>query len=109
MSDAVTGFKVPIRLNYTIRSGEASGTFLRNIREGRIVGHRCPITDKVYVPPRGPSPTTGASMHEEVEVADSGIVTTFCVVNVPFEGQTMKLPYVGAAILLDGADRCGGL
>jgi uncharacterized OB-fold protein len=26
------------------------------------------------------------------------------VVNVPFEGQGLELPYVGAAILLDGAD-----
>ncbi len=43
-------------------------------------------------------------MVEEVELNHTGTVTTFCVVNVPFEGQTMKIPYVGAAILLDGAD-----
>ena len=47
---------------------------------------------------------TGLPMEEEVELVHSGVVTTFCVVNVPFEGQTMKIPYVAAAILLDGAD-----
>ena len=104
MSEPVTGFKVPMRLNYTIRSGEAAGRFLRSIKEGRIVGRRCPDTGKVYVPPKGVSPVTGSEMVEEVEIGDVGTVTTFCIVNVPFEGQTMKLPYVAAAVLLDGTD-----
>ncbi len=100
----VTGFKTPTRLDYTIRSGEASASFLRHIKEGRLVGRKCATTGRVYVPPRGPSPVTGLPMVEEVELNHTGTVTTFCVVNVPFEGQTMKIPYVGAAILLDGAD-----
>lgn len=105
MSDQpITRFKTPTRLNYTICSGEASASFLRHIKEGRIVGRRCSTTGRVYVPPRGPSPVTGLPMEEEVELVHSGVVTTFCVVNVPFEGQTMKIPYVAAAILLDGAD-----
>ncbi len=41
---------------------------------------------------------------EQVEVSDKGTVTTFCVVNVPFYGQEMEIPYVSATILLDGAD-----
>ena len=104
MSEPVWRFKVPVRLSYTIRSGEAAGGFLRHIKEGRLVGRRCSETKKVYLPPRGPSPVTGNLMEEEVEVEDVGTVTTFCVVNVPFEGQALKIPYVGAAILLDGAD-----
>ena len=41
---------------------------------------------------------------EEVELSDKGTVTTFCVVNVPFYGQQIEIPYVSATILLDGAD-----
>jgi uncharacterized OB-fold protein len=41
---------------------------------------------------------------EEVEVADTGTVTTFCVVSVPFRGQRVEPPYVAASVLLDGAD-----
>ncbi|MEE2961650.1 MAG: Zn-ribbon domain-containing OB-fold protein [Myxococcota bacterium] len=107
MSDAskkVTRFKSPTSIGYTIRSGAASGGFLRSIKEGKIVGMRCPETRKVYVPPRGPSPTSGLLMTEEVEVSDRGIITTFCEVNVPFEGQALEIPYVAASILLDGAD-----
>ncbi len=37
-------------------------------------------------------------------MADRGTLTTFCVVNVPVEGRTMKLPYVYGSVLLDGAD-----
>ena len=35
---------------------------------------------------------------------DTGIVTTFCVVNVPFAGQRIQPPYVAASVLIDGAD-----
>ncbi len=100
----VTGFKVPTRLDYTISSGVSRGRFLRAIKEGRIIGQRCPITHKVYVPPRGPSPATGAQMTEEVELPAQGVITTFCIVNVPFPGQKMKIPFLAASILLDGAD-----
>jgi uncharacterized OB-fold protein len=41
---------------------------------------------------------------EEVELPDTGGVTTFCVVSVPFRGQRVEPPYVAAAVLLDGAD-----
>lgn len=33
-----------------------------------------------------------------------GTITTFCIVNVPFLGQLVKIPYVAAQIVLDGAD-----
>ena len=35
---------------------------------------------------------------------DTGTVTTFSIVNVPFLGQRITPPYVSAYILLDGAD-----
>ena len=31
-------------------------------------------------------------------------MTTFCVVNVPFQGQRVPTPYVAASVLIDGAD-----
>jgi hypothetical protein len=43
-------------------------------------------------------------MTEVVELPHRGTVTTFCVVNVPFAGSTVEIPYTSAAILLDGAD-----
>jgi uncharacterized protein len=37
-------------------------------------------------------------------VGPAGTITTFCIVNVPFLGQRVKIPYVAAQIVLDGAD-----
>ena len=78
--------------------------FFRGLAEGRLIGQRCPTCQKVYIPPRGACPVDGVPTTDEVELPDTGIVTTFCVVNVPFMGQKIKPPYVSAYVLLDGAD-----
>jgi uncharacterized OB-fold protein len=78
--------------------------YLRGLMEGRLLGQRCPQCRKVYIPPRGACPVDGVPTEEDVELADRGIVTTFCVVNVPFLGQRIQPPYVAAYVLLDGAD-----
>lgn len=94
----------PVNLDYTYAASPEESAFFRGLAEGRIVGQRCPACSKVYVPPRGACPTDGVPTSEEVELAQTGTVTTFCVVNVPFMGQRIKPPYVSAYILLDGAD-----
>ncbi len=104
MSEPVKRIEVPVRLEDTVRAGQSLSRFLSGLVEGRIVGRRCPGCAKVYVPPRGACPTCALPPGEDVLVADTGTVTTFCVVNVPFEGQAIKLPYVYASVLLDGAD-----
>jgi hypothetical protein len=58
----------------------------------------------VYVPPRGSCPTCGVPTRDDVQVKDTGIVTTFCIVNIPFPGMAMKPPFAAASVLLDGAD-----
>jgi uncharacterized OB-fold protein len=103
-SEIVYGFVAPVRLEYTFIAGQATTRFLRGIAEGRIVGQRCQACRKVYVPPRGSCPTCAVPLHEEVELAGRGIVTSFCIVNVPFAGQAVRPPYASASVLLDGAD-----
>ena len=100
----ITMITTPIRLGYdhTVSPGEDS--FLRGLAEGRLVAQRCPACGKVYLPPRGACPTCGVPTTTEVELPDTGIVTTFCVVNVPFVGQQVPVPYVAASVLIDGAD-----
>ncbi len=94
----------PIRLGYTFTAGVAQSRFLRGLAEGKLVGQRCPACTKVYIPPRGSCPTCAVPTQEDVQVADRGIVTTFCIVNIPFAGQAIKPPFAAASILLDGAD-----
>jgi uncharacterized OB-fold protein len=78
--------------------------YLLGLQEGKLIGQRCPVCRKVYIPPRGACPVDGVPTEEAVELPDRGIVTTFCIVNVPFPGQKIPPPYVAAYVLLDGAD-----
>jgi uncharacterized protein len=101
---AVALLTTPIKLSYdhTVSPGESS--YLRALADGRLIGQRCPACGKVYLPPRGACPVDGVPTAAEVELPDTGIVTTFCVVNVPFTGQQVPVPYVAASVLIDGAD-----
>lgn len=102
--EPITRVKIPSRLSYTITASPTLSIFLTALLERRILGWRCPTSNRVYVPPRGASPTSGEKMEEIVELSQKGTVTTYCVVNIPFEGQRLTPPYVCAHIVLDGAD-----
>lgn len=100
----VTGVITPVSLDYMYAASPEESAFYRALEEGRIIGQRCPVCHKVYVPPRSACPVDGVATTDEVELADKGTVTTFCIVNVPFLGQKITPPYVSAYVLLDGAD-----
>ena len=102
--DPVTMITTPVRLRYQHSASAEESRYLRALKEGKVIGQRCPACGKVYVPPRGACPVDGVPTTTDVELPDTGIVTTFCVVNVPFQGQRVPSPYVAASVLLDGAD-----
>ena len=94
----------PVRLHYMHTASPGETAYLRGLAVGRILGQRCGVCGQVYVPPRGTCPADGVPTSEEVELPESGTVTTFCIVNVGYPGQQVTPPYVAAAVLLDGAD-----
>ena len=94
----------PVRLHYMHTASPGESFYLRGLAERRLLGQRCGVCGQVYVPPRGTCPADGVPTHEEVELSESGTVTTFCIVNVGYPGQKVTPPYVAAQILLDGAD-----
>ncbi len=102
--EPVSTIITPIQLSYQHSVSPEESRYLRGLADGKLIGQRCPVCEKVYIPPRGACPTDGVPTITEVELPDTGIVTTFCIVNVPFLGQRITPPYVAAYILLDGAD-----
>jgi uncharacterized protein len=102
--EPVAMITTPVRLRYEHTASPGESEFLRGLAAGRLLGQRCPACGKVYIPPRAACPTDGVPTAGEVELPDTGTVTTFCVVNVPFRGQRVPTPYVAASIVLDGAD-----
>ena len=101
--EPVRSVRTPAQLDYEFTAGDANTRFLRGITQKRIIGQKAP-GGRVYVPPRGADPELGQPTPIEVEVAQVGTVTSFCVVNLQFYGSVMEIPYVSALILLDGAD-----
>ena len=102
--DPVTMLVVPSSIEIQHTASLPESTFLRALEEGKLLGARTGKTGKVYFPPKEADPATGHELHEFVELADKGTVTTFAVINIPFAGQRIKPPYVAAYVLLDGAD-----
>jgi uncharacterized OB-fold protein len=103
-AEPVTMTITPVRLRYEHTASAAESAYLRGLAEGRLLGRRCPVCGKVYVPSRGVCPADGVPADEAVELPDIGTVTTFSIVNVGYPGQQVTPPYVAAAVLLDGAD-----
>ncbi len=103
--EAQVGMTVtPVRLHYEHTASPGESAYLRGLADRRLLGQRCGVCGRVYVPPRGTCPVDGVPTREEVELPETGTVTTFCVVNVAYPGQRVTPPYVAAAVLLDGAD-----
>ncbi len=100
----VNNIKTPIAVHYDYSVGAATSAFLRALREGRILGSRCPDTGKVYVPPRLFSVETSSPMNELVEIPDRGVLCTYCIVNIQFYEQVLEVPYAYGYVLLDGTD-----
>ncbi|MFW0787488.1 Zn-ribbon domain-containing OB-fold protein [Gordonia sp. CPCC 206044] len=97
----------PITTEISHCATEEESWYLEGLMQGKLVGSRVGSgvdAGRVYFPPRKVSPSDGSPSVERVELPDTGIVTTFCIVNVPFQGQRIKPPYVAAYVLLDGAD-----
>ena len=101
---AVESIITPIHLRYEFTAGEASQNFLNGLAEGKLLGRRCPVDGKVYVPSRGSCPEHAIALTDSIEVKDTGTVTTFCIVRIPAENLSVDPPFVAAHVLLDGAD-----
>lgn len=96
--------RTPVDLDFEVRPGARNSDYLRALQEGRFIGGRCTATGRVYVPPRAATPESGVPTAEVVDLPDRGVLTSFTIVRIPFEGQKLEPPYVFGAIVLDGAD-----
>lgn len=101
---AITDMEAPIYLDYNFIAGEAASRFLKKLKQGRLVGQRCPSCRNVYVPPRGSCASCGIPTTEEVELSNKGTIESFTIVHIPLPGNPIKPPFVVANIVPDGAN-----
>ena len=100
----MTTLATPIRLDFDFTPGIAQSKFLRGLEQGPLWANAARSAARSTCPSRGSCPTDGVPTTEDVLLSNSGTVTTYCVVNVPFAGQSIEIPYICAQILLDGAN-----
>ena len=105
MTDAGHALTAPYTLEYpyTRSVGPILGRFFGALCDRRIVGIRA-RDGRVIVPPQEYDPDSGEELTEFVDVADSGVVTTWAWVREPREHQPLQHPFAWALIRLDGAD-----
>lgn len=102
--DPVTMIVAPTSVSIQHTASRPESIYLRALQQGLLLGARNGDDGKVYFPPREADPATGRELDQFVELPDTGTVTTFAIINIPFAGQKITPPYVAAYILLDGAD-----
>ena len=102
--EPVKYIETTIHLPYHYVAGDFRALYMRNFKHKRIIGSVCSKTGKIFLPPQVCSPESGAPCETFVCVADRGVVTTYCVVNIPVIGRNLEIPYVASSVALDGAD-----
>ena len=102
--DPVTIAVMPSSIEIQHTASLPETAYLKALKEGKLLGARSGADGKLYFPAREADPATGKQLTEFVELPDKGTVTTFAIINIPFQGQRIKPPYVAAYVLLDGAD-----
>jgi uncharacterized protein len=104
MSDPVTLIRSPVSLDFTHTADPATATYLAGLGNKLLIGGRCPSCKRVMVPLRSVCPICAVGPMVPLELPETGEVSTFCVINIPFPGQVLTPPYACAHVTLDGAD-----
>lgn len=92
-----------IEYTYTRSTGPVIGAFMLALRDRKLLGVRG-SDDRVIVPPVEYDPVTAEALTDLVEVADTGVVTTFAWNPEPLDTQPLDRPFAWALVRLDGAD-----
>jgi hypothetical protein len=95
-------------LTYTHTADPVTARFLRVLRdEGRLLGVRCPICERVLAPPRPFCDRDFCEVGDWVELPRSGTLELFTIMYLKIDGLP-EPPYVLAYVRPDGADTAIG-
>lgn len=92
---------VPYHWSY----GESFQGFFESTRDrGVLTGSKCPVCKGVLVPSVHMCGRCFCDVEEIVDLPDTGVLSAYTVVYLPFPGQPTEPPYCYGYITLDGAD-----
>ena len=95
----------PLVIEYPFKRtvGPVQSAFLTGLREQVVVGVRRP-SGGVLFPPVEYDPDTAEELTELVELASTGIVTSWAWINEPRPYQPLDHPFAWSLVRLDGTD-----
>lgn len=99
VGEVVYKLELPYRHSY----GPHYARLFDHLKQGRILGSKCPRCLGVLVPPREYCDVCYVRTEQLVDVKDTGRLQAFSVIHLEFLGQTRKPPYVYAEVVLDGS------
>ena len=102
--EMITDIEAPVYLKYNFTAGGATTRFLTQVKQGKLVGQRCPSCSNVYVPPRGSCASCGVPTEEEVALSDKCTVESFTIVAIPIPNNPIQPPYIIANLIPHGAN-----
>lgn len=88
---------------YAWSAGESIGRFLTELKEGRLVGRRCPKCERVLFPPRSFCELCFVRTGDFVTLEDTGTVETYSISYLGTEANRLEEPIYVAVVAVDGA------
>ena len=92
-----------VKADYHWDAGVAIGAYLDGLKEGRILGIRCPECRRTLIPPRAFCELCFRPLDDWVELSDTGKVNAYSVSYVNWDASRRQTPEVPAVIEIDGA------
>jgi len=93
------------RWKYTRYAGKTGSRFLIELRDNkRIMGTKCSVCGRVYVPARSFCYVCFKPIEQWVEVSNEGTLTAYTMVYQGEPPYPVKTPFAYGIIKLDGAD-----
>ncbi len=89
------------RVRYQFSAGQAQSRFLEGLKQGKILGVRCPKCGRVYVPPRAYCEYCHVPTRDWVELPGTGVVHTAVVSYIATDRRRMEKPEIVGVIRLD--------
>jgi uncharacterized OB-fold protein len=101
--DAVGAVDFAVDARYAWDTGVAVSTFLRGLKEGKILARECRQCRRILVPPRMFCEQDFRPTDRWTEVLDTGRINTFSICYVRWDMVQLEVPELPAVIEIDGA------
>ncbi|MCE4624049.1 MAG: Zn-ribbon domain-containing OB-fold protein [Caldisphaeraceae archaeon] len=89
------------KARYDFSAGPTVSKFLLGLKEGKILGKKCPRCGRIFVPPRSYCEWCHVATSEWVEVPQTGIIHTAVVSYISAKRQRLEKPEVVGIVRLD--------